>query len=543
MDPSAKLYETPSGKILRPRRPVKSCIGMRIPGVSRPQCDPDDPATLADGAVKRFLNRPIKDVSGNLDGIRQFVREWAKENVTKLPPDTDISFDNWIEKSPYPRWRKRQLIAAWDAVDRQLRSQHKRVSSFIKNEGYDTWKHARWINSRSDEFKCFVGPWISAISKPIFELPQFIKTVPVSERPQYIIDYLYREGCEYIATDYTAFEAHFTAEIMEALEFEVYYHVLSEVPGGILFLATFFSVVTGINKCRNRNLRMAVKAKRMSGESTTSLGNGISNLLVLAYLSKIHNFDYVAVVEGDDALAVITRGSAPTRAMYEDLGFDVKLDRYTSLSEASFCGLVFDMDAKHVLTDPRRHLAEVSVADPKYFCVRPHKRHQLLRAKGYSYVYCYGGCPILQAMGECLLRCTRSVDMADFLESRLHYSGYWLRERTIASMECEAPVLPIHAGSRLLMEKKYGVAVEVQLQVEEYFNSLNTLDEIQVLTGLPVPQDFFPIEWHHYDQIYAITEKGTQTPSDAFLNYPRRQFSPAVWKAKYQKPDEESGHD
>lgn len=537
MDASAKLFETPGGKIYRQRRPVKACIGFRIPGISRPQCDPDDPATLADGAVKRFLNKPISDVEGKLDGLRKFAQTWCERNLEQLPSDTDVSFDSWIEKSPYPRWRKRQLAEAWNKCDRQFRSSHKRVSSFIKNEGYDTWKHARWINSRSDEFKCFVGPWISAVSKPIFALPEFIKTVPVADRPQFIIDKLYQEGCKYIATDYTAFEAHFTPYIMRCLEFVAYRWVLARVPGGLEFLQIFEKVVCGRNNCRNKNLRMGVDGKRMSGECTTSVGNGISNLLILAYLGHTHGFTFKCVVEGDDALAVITDGQPPTSEMYRELGFDIKLEQFDDMCEASFCGLVFDIDSKCVLADPRKHLAEASVGDPKYLCVRDNKRTELLRAKGYSYVYCYKGCPVIQSMGLALLRATRDADISGMLESRFHYRGVWQQELLRLALESDLPVQEVSMGSRLLMEKKFNLSVAAQLLLETYFDSLHTLDQIQVLTDFPEIPGLFPPEWHQYDEIYHITQGKTQTPSDSFIPFPRRDFSPELWEKKYKTTD------
>lgn len=535
MDPSAKLFATPRGKLAGRRRVVKANIGCYIPGVSRPQCDPDDPATLADGAVKRFLNKPISDVDGKLEPLREFVEQWCIKNLKQLGADTDVSFDTWIEKAPYPRWRKRELTRSWNAANRRYSSAHRIVSSFIKNEGYDTWKHARWINSRSDEFKCFAGPWISALSKPIFELPEFIKTVPVAERPEFIIQRIYREGCKYICSDYTAFEAHFTPYIMRTIEFIVYRYILANVPGGKKFLDIFESVVCGVNRCKNKNLRMRVLGKRMSGEFTTSVGNGIANLLLLSFLAFRHDFDFIGVFEGDDALAVITRGDPPTSDMYRDLGFDVKLDVYDDLCQASFCGLVFDIADRAIITDPRRPLAEAHVGDPRYLCVKPHKRNQLLRSKGYSYVHGYPGCPIIQSLGLAILRCTEGVDMKDFLESRFHYRGTWIHEKLVAILEKDLPVRPIGESTRLLMESKFNVSCETQRNVEQYFDKLQTLEDIQVLSGLPVPHDFFPNEWHYYDEVYSVREAKTQNPSDAFLPFKYRRFDADLWHQRYLK--------
>jgi hypothetical protein len=470
-----------------------------------------------------------------LPGMRKFTQDWCVRNLAQLPADTDISFESWIQKAPYPRWRKRELTRSWNACDRQLRAEHKRVSSFIKDEGYDTWKHARWINSRSDEFKCFAGPWISALSKSIFQRGEFIKTVPVSQRPQFIIDRIFREGCTYCCTDYTAYEAHFTADIMRNIEFVVYHHVLANVPGAMLFLRIFSKAVCGINKCRNKQLRMSVQAKRMSGEFTTSIGNGIANELLLEFLGERNGFEFTAVYEGDDSLFVITRGEPPTREMYKEIGFDVKIETFQALEEASFCGLVFDINDRAVIADAKRHLAEVGVSAAKYLCVRPYKKKQLLRSKGFSFVYQYPGCPILQALGECILRCTADVDMTDFVESRLHYQGEWKQAQIQSALGHKHVHVPVGHGSRLLMEKKFNIGVDVQLKLEEYFLSKTKYSEIDVLIDLPVPVDFFPKEWHEFGETYVFYEHRCQTPSDSFLSgFPSRPFDVDVWHRRHQ---------
>jgi hypothetical protein len=55
-----------------------------------------------------------------------------------------------------------------------------RCSSFVKDEHYEGWKYPRLINSRSDQFKVFIGPTIKAMEHLVYShLPEFIKHVPV----------------------------------------------------------------------------------------------------------------------------------------------------------------------------------------------------------------------------------------------------------------------------------------------------------------------------------------------------------------------------
>jgi len=49
-------------------------------------------------------------------------------------------------------------------------------------------------------------------------MPQYIKKIPVSERPKYILDLFGSDDGEIVATDYTSNEASFVAALMDALE-------------------------------------------------------------------------------------------------------------------------------------------------------------------------------------------------------------------------------------------------------------------------------------------------------------------------------------
>jgi hypothetical protein len=88
---------------------------------------------------------------------------------------------------------------------------------FVKDEGYDSFKHARGINSRTDEFKVRVGPIFKLIEKEVFKLPCFIKKVPLDRRAEYILDMMGETG-PFLVSDYTAFESLFTRDIMSRVE-------------------------------------------------------------------------------------------------------------------------------------------------------------------------------------------------------------------------------------------------------------------------------------------------------------------------------------
>jgi len=176
---------------IRPRKPVAVSLGPHLDGISMPHPD-DDPNTAAAGVCARFGRAPPEPNKDKLERFGRFVADFISKNLTPLAPDTDVTFETWLEKTKYPRWRKRELERA--RVDILKNKKYYRCKSFIKDEFYPTFKHARGINSRTDEFKCAVGPWFKAIEEVVFKMDYFIKKIPVSKRAAFIYNKLYRNG-------------------------------------------------------------------------------------------------------------------------------------------------------------------------------------------------------------------------------------------------------------------------------------------------------------------------------------------------------------
>ncbi len=162
-----------------------------------------------------------------------FVQGWLHQHLTPLDPDTDVSVNTWLGGTNYPMWRRKQLAAVYQKfLETGYTLLIYLVNMFVKDEQYSEYKHARCINSRSDEYKCIVGPYMKAIENVLYNRPEFIKHVPVALRPAYIRQHLEREGVNYVATDYTSFEALFTPELMAACEMRLYEYMLPHVEGG-----------------------------------------------------------------------------------------------------------------------------------------------------------------------------------------------------------------------------------------------------------------------------------------------------------------------
>lgn len=499
------------------KRPVVAAsLGCHVVGVVLPHPDPDDTLTVEAGVRKRFAFKPPDAKPELLEDLRKFVRRFVRKNLSPLAVDSDTSVEAWLETTHYPKWRRDELMAKMEECV-ALEEHHFRCKSFVKDECYPTWKHARAINSRTDEFKCTVGPIFKLIEKAVFQLPWFIKNVPVAERPKYIFDRLFNPGCRYVETDYTAFESLFTADLMAAVEFELYDYMTSHLPQHGQFMDLVRKVLAGKNTCEFKTFTVSVLATRMSGEMCTSLGNGFSNLMFMLFLCEKLGSTTVGVVEGDDGLFMVD-GPIPTTQDFADLGLVIKLQAHDALEEASFCGLVFDPEDLVNVTDPREELATFGWCSSRYARSRDKIKLMLLRCKSLSLAHQYPGCPILSSLAQYGLRVTRSVRyyMRGFMEKQGSHLSGWLREQYLNALSDEARIKLVSPPirTRLLVERKFGVTVGEQKRIESMLDCLHELRPLEVNVEWPIPwlecwDDYVTADQGNYPQLRRGRDKAT----------------------------------
>jgi len=346
------------------RIPMQVSLGCHVSGVAQPQSD-SDPLTSEAGARKRFAHTPPVPDPDRLRRAGLFVKDYVSKHFVPLSPDTDTSIEAWIIKTNYPEKRRAELLDVWYLHCARVVKKDYLVKSFIKAETYPTYKHARVINSRSDVFKCAVGPIFRLIEEVVFKHPSFIKKIPINDRPSYIRNLLYRNGAKYFWGDFTSFEAHFTREIMETFELPLYEHMVQFLPGGADFIKLYKDAIMGTNKCNFRNFQVTIDARRMSGEMNTSLGNGFTNLMLLLFLFKECGEDVTPIVEGDDSNTSFMT-SCPTTEDFESLGFTIKCGVSDNFEEMSFCGMIFDPEDLVNITDPIDVLSSFGWARNEY---------------------------------------------------------------------------------------------------------------------------------------------------------------------------------
>lgn len=485
------VKENASIKVLRDvnptiRPPVAVSLGCHYSGASFLHPDPHDTDTMVAGVAKRISAvTPLYDPS-TLIRFQKFVRNWCHVHLVPLKPDDDISFETWIENTNYTLRRKEELRRKFSEFNGvffdcdDVPNKFTYNKCFQKDEFYPEPKHARGIFSRHDAFKCVMGPIFKLIESQLYQLHWFIKHVPVCDRARVIIERLtrVREGqLKFLATDYTSYESHFIREIMESCEFVLYDYMSQHLPIYERFMRLCRRVLGGRNFCQFKNFKLELDATRMSGEMCTSLGNSFTNLMVILFLCEECGSSVDGFVEGDDGIFVVV-GRHPTSDDYRRLGFTVKLEVHDSVSTASFCGIIMDEDEMVNLVNPIKEILKFGWGNSKYCKASPRKLKELLHAKSLSLAYQYPGCPVVASLARYGLRVTKGSRL--FIGT--HVDG-WQRSLLLESFNYYKshgiPNIAVGPKSRLLVEKKFGVTVADQLAIEQYFDSLQTIEPLQ----------------------------------------------------------------
>jgi hypothetical protein len=481
--------------------PTNVGLPIVIAGAVPPHPDLSNTATAVAGVVKRVARKLPKIDRRKLKRFREFVRLWLKKNLRPLALEDTLTFSEWIMSRPYSLARKRELIRKYLNVI-NIEDPSKRyyeLKCFVKDEFYPEFKHARGIYSRSDEFKCFSGPWFSAIEHVLFKMPWFIKYVPVAQRPAFVRDRLEMPGAIYMFTDFTAFESSFVAEFMDACEFELYNFMLRHTGDGLAVWKVLREAITGPQKMNFREFTVRLRARRQSGEMCTSLGNGFSNLMLVLFAASEEGFleQTVGNVEGDDGLFRTPRPDLLEKH-FTSLGFTCKLGTTNDLSRASFCGMLYDTVNGAVVTDVREALCTFGWAPRKYGRSSAKKLLALQRAKALSMAYSYPKCPLLTPFSQKVLQLTSEVSDRDMYKWAQKVMNQYEFGQFLEAFRSERYTTQVSITARALVAEEFGVPIPQQLLFEARIARMTAVGPIVAPELLACCPASWESNWHSY---------------------------------------------
>ncbi len=491
--------------------PVRVSLPFYVDGVALPTPALDDDLTALWGALHRYGRAtPVVDelIFKEFDDFTALMFPLL---FIPLPADSDCSVGTWLDGTSYTVKRKEELLIKYERnpVFNPLKT---KIKSFIKDESYPEFKHARKISSRDDIYKVHFGPYVKLMEKEVYKLPYFVKHVPVNERAEYIMDFLDASGTLLAESDYTSFEALLVPRIQQIVEIRAYKYLL----GNLLSakdLKAMLDVLVGLQDVNLKNSKLTGFGRRASGEMCTSLGNGLSNLMFMLFVhfkagGNITNFK--GVFEGDDGLYRMISGLTYDLSLFEKLGLIIKLDVKPKLEDVSFCGLVFDPMEKILIRDPLKALVSLGWTTRDHIMSKPAYLMALQRAKAMSFLYQYSGCPILHTAVVQILKHTQHIDMSQYRERVLRNENEYVRKIMQEAFDADLGLLAsreIGPSTRYLVQEKFGVSIDVQLRIEARLEALDGPGPIKLELA-----DFSPlwVDFYHEHQLLPYTKYGSR---------------------------------
>ena len=493
---------------------VRKTMGRNLPiyvkGAVALKPDANDIASMIDGVKHRVGGTTPPINRQTLFEFKQFVRYWIRDNLTPLDAETDVSVEGWLKDAPYTIERKAELLDIYNRyVDGYLHGRDvdfERLESFIKDEFYTCPKTFRTINSRVEIFKCLVGPTIAQVEKSVFSLPYFIKKIPVDNRAEYILNFL-DSNARIFGTDVSAWEGSMSREIMEACEVQLFDYMTKNLPSHDSFMKLYRQLLLN-NKLCFSGFVVEILSRRMSGEMSTSVANGFTNLMLMLFTAHKMGVPIKLVVEGDDTL--ISCIIKLTNQYARELGFNLIIEEFDHIREASFCGLIFS-DIKHTIRDPIPALLKFGWATQQYVGANYKTCMQLLRAKALSLKCEMPNCPILGVLADRVIELTSGICVKKSIQRLAKYMSLYHRNEfleLIADYKRKWTVpANISPDSRVLMEKMFNIPVDAQLTIEKQLSEMELGPIESEILGTFIPRDN-KIFWEMYikDTPYALYE-------------------------------------
>lgn len=486
----------------RKQIPVKISNEVVYEGACLPCPDTRDPYNSWFGSNLRFGKLCPRVHPHVMRRLREFVRLLVHRNFRPIPCTYQFSFWDWVRKTSYntseivdflrvsdqylgeKSWRTYDatkleefypiVTFEWIFKDKNLLRHYK---MHMKAEDYEKYKVPRLINASHLAYRAWFGMRVKAMEDQFYEhiidnKVSCVKHVPVRDRAQYVDQFLKGHYDHVVGTDHTAFEAHFTPQILKSVECQLYSHLLRNFRGDF---GKIRDLLVGQHFCESRLSSITVPGVRMTGECCTSLGNTFTNLVVMMFVfHEKHIQHYKGLVEGDDGLFVFD-GPMITLDEFIDVGFELKLEEFKDVFEASFCGIRCSGQTKHNLIDPVEKILKVGWSFSKLASISDSYRQSLLKAKAYSLFWEAPFSPVTSVLARKIIQLTTNVN-------ELRLDDWWdnyilMNLPDYQSVSCDIPMC-----DRVCYEQYYGVSVAMQLSFEHWVNSWTVLHNLNHAT-------------------------------------------------------------
>lgn len=489
--------------------PLPNSVSVRHPnfyvdGVVPPKPSMNDEEMMKGGVLYRIgRERPKQDpklinelyrFTSNL--VRTLIKEGKIETNVEVP-----TINEWMETTSYSYKIKEKMkrlanhVNDWEDVNISDDFNPHEIRAFVKEEFYLDFKADRSILPRQDLAKMVMGPVFHAIDKGMK-----IKGICKSDTPDELrskFKKIYDSGFngKIAVTDYTAWEASQTSELIKAVEWPLYKAMLGSHWDKFKQIA---NILVQQNKIVFRSFVAFIKGTRMSGEMNTSLGNTWMNYVIMKFMAYKNAVNMKSFHVGDDGVVFMDRNQNLNETYFEKLGLEIKLDYVDEVWKADLCKLHY-LPSGSVVRNPDEILGKIGWFSKKFCNARRSTLTDLLVSKAICYLFLLKDCPIVTQI------CLNLVKVYGISQQRFtrrfnndpEYSYLRLSHKPedIYNSIKKLEIKEITHETRQQFEALFDITIRTQLKAENH----------NVMTPLSDYGHMFPQEWkdnyveHTYD--------------------------------------------
>lgn len=382
--------------------------------------------------------------------------------------------------------------------DANIKASDATVKNFLKIETSVKSSDPRNISPRSDLFLAIIGPYISALEHSMIAHPALVKGLNNEKRNQKLTPLL--NFSDFIETDYQRFDLSISKPILQQVEY-LFLTLPFQGPEHWLYRRVL-RLAHSTFGLSDVGLTYRVDGTRCSGDAHTSLGNGLINHFnTWLVLQNLPFGSWISFHEGDDGIIGV-RNDCIDQAKYNMhllpcLGFQIKMDHFTSIDQTSFCGRFLSADRGVIIScaDIFRSLAKLhticSEGDPK----------SLFIAKMMSYYHTDRFTPIIGVFCYVAITLYRQTISVRQLQRAVRHIriGYWaaLKSEGIDYFNTDYVLCRATPELRALVANRCGLSPGTQILYEEYYLSFIKLGYI------PSSIDKIPHDWN-FDELSHV---------------------------------------
>jgi hypothetical protein len=226
----------------------------------------------------------------------------------------------------------------------------------------------------------------------------------------------------------------------------------------------------------SRNIRYVAHGKRMSGDMNTALGNCV--LMILMVSTIMFGFFYDILDDGDDCLLIVEEKDLQwcldnLPAEFLEFGMVLKIEHVARIIEHvewCQCNPVRVGNHYKFIRDPHKVMS-TALGGSKYF-TSAGARRKLVNTIGMSELILNLGVPVLQ---EYALALMRNADTDQHLRLDEVDATYYRVHRELKALNlkqlCKVNPTPISDASRTSFALAFGMCIQDQLELEQFFKS------------------------------------------------------------------------